>query len=97
MSVQYKTPTLFSDKYEYPVWAEGIGWGIVFICIILIPAWFFAVYMRRGGWEASESILIVYFDWRAANQATNFKKKSSTLPWIILINNSYKLNTKVYN
>jgi len=39
-AVQYKPTTLFSgyDLYEFPSWAEGIGWLIVSLCLVFIPA-----------------------------------------------------------
>jgi len=49
LAMQYRTPTLFSGRYVYPTWAEGIGFGVVTVCLILIPLWSSVFYVKYGG------------------------------------------------
>jgi solute carrier family 6 amino acid transporter-like protein 5/7/9/14 len=81
MSVQYSTPTLFSNKYIYPSWAEGIGWLIVATCIFLIPVWFLGVYFKDGGWQLLKKLSKPSDEWGPAHPNYRIGKyaKSTTI------------------
>lgn len=68
MSAQYKSPTLLSDKYIYPGWAEGLGWLLVAFCVFLIPVWFAVGYLRGGGWKLFLELTSPTPEWGPANQ-----------------------------
>ncbi|KAG7206515.1 hypothetical protein KM043_003860 [Ampulex compressa] len=40
--IDYEPPTYHNGEYEYPWWAEAIGWGIASLSLVCIPA--FAIY-----------------------------------------------------
>lgn len=67
MAAQYSTPTLFSNKYIYPLWAEGIGWLLVVLAIFLIPVWFTAVYCKNGGWTLLRTLSLPTASWGPTN------------------------------
>ncbi|CAG5089272.1 Similar to ine: Sodium- and chloride-dependent GABA transporter ine (Drosophila melanogaster) [Cotesia congregata] len=41
--IDYQSPTYGNGAYQYPWWAEAVGWGIASLSLICIPA--FAVYV----------------------------------------------------
>jgi solute carrier family 6 amino acid transporter-like protein 5/7/9/14 len=47
-AVQYQAPVVLTT-YVFPLWAEGIGWLIVGLCLFFIPVVFLYGYCRDGG------------------------------------------------
>ncbi|XP_076235987.1 solute carrier family 6 member inebriated [Calliopsis andreniformis] len=47
--IDYEPPTYRNGEYEYPWWAEAIGWGIASLSLICIPAFAIYEFIRANG------------------------------------------------
>lgn len=47
--IDYEPPTYHNGAYEYPWWAEAIGWGIASLSLMCIPAFAIYVIIRSEG------------------------------------------------
>ena len=56
--IDYEPPTFHNGAYEYPWWAEAIGWGIASLSLICLPAFAIYVLIRSDGVTFSEVVYI---------------------------------------
>ncbi|XP_046826895.1 sodium- and chloride-dependent GABA transporter ine isoform X1 [Vespa crabro] len=54
--IDYEPPTYRNGEYEYPWWAEAIGWGIASLSLICIPAFAIYVFIKSDGNTFSEKL-----------------------------------------
>ncbi|XP_066597207.1 sodium- and chloride-dependent GABA transporter ine isoform X2 [Prorops nasuta] len=54
--IDYEPPTYRNGEYEYPWWAEAIGWGIASLSLICIPAFAIYVLIRADGNTFTEKL-----------------------------------------
>ncbi|KAK0156818.1 hypothetical protein PV327_011594 [Microctonus hyperodae] len=47
--IDYQRPTYGNGAYQYPWWAEAIGWGIASMSLICIPAFAIYVFFKSEG------------------------------------------------
>ncbi|XP_034946200.1 sodium- and chloride-dependent GABA transporter ine-like [Chelonus insularis] len=54
--IDYRRPTYGNGAYQYPWWAEAIGWGIASLSLICIPAFAVYVLIRSEGITFTEKL-----------------------------------------
>lgn len=52
--IDYEPPTYHNGAYQYPWWAEAIGWGIASLSLICLPAFAIYVLIRSEGVTLAE-------------------------------------------
>ncbi|KAH0551230.1 hypothetical protein KQX54_000544 [Cotesia glomerata] len=54
--IDYQSPTYGNGAYQYPWWAEAVGWGIASLSLICIPAFAVYVLIRAEGVTFTEKL-----------------------------------------
>ncbi|XP_054000868.1 sodium- and chloride-dependent GABA transporter ine-like isoform X1 [Hylaeus anthracinus] len=54
--IDYEPPTYHNGEYEYPWWAEAIGWGISSLSLICIPAFAIYEFVKANGNTCAEKL-----------------------------------------
>ncbi|XP_043274241.1 sodium- and chloride-dependent GABA transporter ine [Venturia canescens] len=54
--IDYEPPTYHNGAYQYPWWAEAIGWGIASLSLICLPAFAIYVLIRSEGATLAEKL-----------------------------------------
>ncbi|XP_078053532.1 solute carrier family 6 member inebriated isoform X1 [Augochlora pura] len=54
--IDYEPPTYHNGEYEYPRWAEAIGWGIASLSLICIPAFAIYEFIKASGNTCAEKL-----------------------------------------
>ncbi|KZC07903.1 PREDICTED: sodium- and chloride-dependent GABA transporter ine-like [Dufourea novaeangliae] len=52
--IDYEPPTYRNGEYDYPWWAEAIGWGIASLSLICIPAFAIYEFIKANGNTCAE-------------------------------------------
>lgn len=54
--IDYEPPTYHKGEYQYPWWAEAVGWGIASLSLVCIPAFAVYVLIQAEGKTFSEKL-----------------------------------------
>jgi len=49
------------ESYDYPDFADAIGWTLALVPILIIPVWFVGYFCCNGGAKVTRIVCVVYF------------------------------------